>query len=437
MSLRNTTRFGSLLMILCLAMAGLVEPAVAAAPSDTSKPKKARVEQAKPAEPAAEKSKSAKAPAPKPVKTKVAPAAKPREVPAATDNVVTEAAPVRRRRPLSEDVDADLVQMPKPDEIIPPNAPLREDEEQAIAKLRQHGFSVRFDPNAEPRTPPPPAANQNRFEQGDREVAKRVNTLAFSAPATANRAPDSARSAPVPAKPNPAPRPIEAEPAAVGPAYERPAPATPAPAAGPAYPPVEDRSISSGGLTAGPVEPNLPPEAARATPATPVWEGPQNPAVSGNYRNASPASPIANVSPAPNDEPVPAAPTVFDKPGQRDSNTGQDALDRGDSGSAVKEYRALAEQGDTAAQTQLAEMYLTGRGVDKDPRQALTWYEQAAQHGNAEAQYSLGNMYFMGEGVPQDDAQAATWYRRAADQGHLAAKQNLDNLYRVRQASPP
>ncbi len=62
------------------------------------------------------------------------------------------------------------------------------------------------------------------------------------------------------------------------------------------------------------------------------------------------------------------------------------AYQRGDYATALREWRALAEQGD------------------------------------AKAQFNLGIMYSNGQGVPQDYAEALQWYRKAAIQGHPKAK---------------
>ena len=65
--------------------------------------------------------------------------------------------------------------------------------------------------------------------------------------------------------------------------------------------------------------------------------------------------------------------------------TGLAAYLRGDYETAAREYRALAENNDPAAQ------------------------------------FGLGLLYHFGEGVPQDHAEAARWYRRAAMQGEARA----------------
>jgi TPR repeat protein len=44
--------------------------------------------------------------------------------------------------------------------------------------------------------------------------------------------------------------------------------------------------------------------------------------------------------------------------------------------------------------------------VLKDAKQAVYWYKKAAEQGYAGAQYNLGFMYVNGKGVLKDDKQA-------------------------------
>ena len=96
----------------------------------------------------------------------------------------------------------------------------------------------------------------------------------------------------------------------------------------------------------------------------------------------------------------------------------------------VVALRALAEGGDTEAQTELAERYEHGRGVGRDYGVAVSWFRRAVEQGHAPAEAALGYMYSAGQGVGQDDAVAVSWYRRAAEQGNARAQFNLGNMYR-------
>ena len=55
--------------------------------------------------------------------------------------------------------------------------------------------------------------------------------------------------------------------------------------------------------------------------------------------------------------------------------------------------------------------------IDKVLQVAIGWYEAAAQAGVASAQFKLANAYVAGAGVARDPAQALRWYMRAAQQG--------------------
>jgi TPR repeat protein len=89
---------------------------------------------------------------------------------------------------------------------------------------------------------------------------------------------------------------------------------------------------------------------------------------------------------------------------------GTAAYIRGDYGTALQEWRPLAEQGDADAQLNLGFMYDNGYGVPQDFEEAVTWYRRAAEQGNNRAQYNLGILYEIGRGVPQNKVQAHMWY---------------------------
>jgi len=82
---------------------------------------------------------------------------------------------------------------------------------------------------------------------------------------------------------------------------------------------------------------------------------------------------------------------------------------------AASWYRKAADQGNTAAQVHLAELYRDGRGVARDATQAVNWYRKAADLGDAGAQATLGLLYSVGMGVARDDVEAYYWLCLAAD----------------------
>ncbi|PYN59029.1 MAG: sel1 repeat family protein [Candidatus Rokuibacteriota bacterium] len=86
---------------------------------------------------------------------------------------------------------------------------------------------------------------------------------------------------------------------------------------------------------------------------------------------------------------------------------------------ALQDATALAEQGQAEAQVVLGRMYLTGRGVPKDPDTALKWFKAAAVQGNADGAFLLGAMYFL----PRSDIpEGLRWVRLAAEQGNQDAQ---------------
>jgi hypothetical protein len=68
--------------------------------------------------------------------------------------------------------------------------------------------------------------------------------------------------------------------------------------------------------------------------------------------------------------------------------------------------KKLAESGDAAAQLNLGNCYIAGKGVGFDSVEGLKWVRKAADQGNADAEFQLGLNYKMGIGVAQDYVQA-------------------------------
>jgi TPR repeat protein len=105
------------------------------------------------------------------------------------------------------------------------------------------------------------------------------------------------------------------------------------------------------------------------------------------------------------------------------------AYRRGDFAAALKEFRALAERGNSSAQLSMGWMFYEGRGVPRDDEEAVKWFRKAADQGLAQSQFALGAMFHLGAGVVQDDTEAAKWFRKAADQGVDTAQYELGVSY--------
>jgi len=87
------------------------------------------------------------------------------------------------------------------------------------------------------------------------------------------------------------------------------------------------------------------------------------------------------------------------------------------------------KRNDPEALTQLAMAYATGRGIERDPAEAIRLLERAAGSGYAPAQTNLGYLYANGEAGEVDFGQARKWFEAAADQGDPRALLNLGTLY--------
>ncbi len=82
----------------------------------------------------------------------------------------------------------------------------------------------------------------------------------------------------------------------------------------------------------------------------------------------------------------------------------------GDRARRIAFRRKAAEQGYAPGQHSLGYMYMNGRGVAQDDREAAQWFRKAAEQGFASAQTLLGIIYATGRGVAQDDREAVRLY---------------------------
>lgn len=96
---------------------------------------------------------------------------------------------------------------------------------------------------------------------------------------------------------------------------------------------------------------------------------------------------------------------------------------------AIFWYKKSAEQGNTDAQMSLARIYYEGNEVEKDLVIAANWYERAANSGVSDAQFNLALMYALGEGRAQNYQAAASMYEKAAESGLAKAQYNLALLF--------
>lgn len=132
---------------------------------------------------------------------------------------------------------------------------------------------------------------------------------------------------------------------------------------------------------------------------------------------------------------------------------------------AFADAKAKAEAGDPAAERELGQMYIWGKGVWADEDQGVKWLQKAAadgdpqalgdltddylsgfanpsdpakahamrlqlaQHGVVQAEGAVGYDFAVGRGTPIDYSQALGWLRKAATGNNVAAIENLANMY--------
>lgn len=81
-----------------------------------------------------------------------------------------------------------------------------------------------------------------------------------------------------------------------------------------------------------------------------------------------------------------------------------------------------------SACNELANCYMDGRGVQKNPTEAMKLYQESAQNGNMIGQYNWALYCFEGEYVRQDTYQALLYFGRAAEQGDEVSQASISEI---------
>lgn len=102
--------------------------------------------------------------------------------------------------------------------------------------------------------------------------------------------------------------------------------------------------------------------------------------------------------------------------------------DAGQVRQGVALMRKAADQGDPAAQFEVAMMYAEGRGVVKDMNLAIVWAGKAADQGHAEAQFALGRA-LVESGTPEQKAEGMVYMQKAAEAGNRQSVLFLAAIY--------
>lgn len=105
---------------------------------------------------------------------------------------------------------------------------------------------------------------------------------------------------------------------------------------------------------------------------------------------------------------------------QSEIELGKVAYSAKDYETAVKHYKAAAEQGDAEAQYLLGQCCLKGKGIPVGRREATNWMQE----------------FYTPDGLVTavDKPQAVEWFRKAAAQGHAKARMHLGIFYEMEDA---
>jgi TPR repeat protein len=97
-----------------------------------------------------------------------------------------------------------------------------------------------------------------------------------------------------------------------------------------------------------------------------------------------------------------------------DMEIAQDAYSKGDFPKALDHFRAAAVAGDADAMYFTGVMYAEAEGIAKaDMKEAIRWYEKAATREQPKALATMGRLYVTGYGVERDPKKALEMFERA------------------------
>lgn len=97
---------------------------------------------------------------------------------------------------------------------------------------------------------------------------------------------------------------------------------------------------------------------------------------------------------------------------------------------SVESLRSAADAGDVKAQFTLGDLYDFGRiGVLQDPSLAFFWYKKAADANYPIAKSRVADFYLQGKGVPKNPEQGIYWLEQAATDGIASSQYQLCQNY--------
>ena len=96
---------------------------------------------------------------------------------------------------------------------------------------------------------------------------------------------------------------------------------------------------------------------------------------------------------------------------------------------ALEILKPLAANGDDEAQLYLGLMFRNGEGVEIDNFKAFKFFEQSAEQGNAWSQKHLAWMYIDGKGILKDYKQAKYWFQMAYTNDDALIRQDAKDAW--------
>jgi uncharacterized protein len=125
---------------------------------------------------------------------------------------------------------------------------------------------------------------------------------------------------------------------------------------------------------------------------------------------------------------IPLPPLPPEKPYTGKVDLAYGAFQRGLFGTAFDYALPLAEKGDPASETLIAELMTRGLAVKRDMAGAAFWYAKAAKGGDPAAMFKYALMLLEGQYVPKDNPLAYDYMHKAADAGNASAQFNWGQI---------
>lgn len=93
-------------------------------------------------------------------------------------------------------------------------------------------------------------------------------------------------------------------------------------------------------------------------------------------------------------------------------------------------FKRAAELGNVYAQTSLASLYATGKGVEKNNKKSFFWEKKAALSGNISSIKEVAHNYYLGYGTDKNFKKSFEWYQKSAERGDAESFYQLAEMYR-------